>query len=318
MGIQMREHNLLTVAVSVATVWSSPESPRSMDEPALQRPARIVEWLAGMAIADKLDLCDSNRIQTQLLYGATVIAVEERGDWVKVHIPAQHTRKSASGYPGWVPKRQLTEASMPPSEGLWAEVTARKAVLYGDDLHPMEELSFLTRLPVLTEADEWVRVNTPEGSAFLKAEDVRLVDDAQAGGCSATVTAAETKHAGQRIVEQGTRFLGLPYLWGGMSAFGYDCSGFAYNMHLALGIVIPRDASDQVQQGTAVERTELEPGDLLFFAYEEGKGRVHHVGIYAGDNRMIHSPDSGSCIETVNLAEYKLIKEHCASRRYWV
>ncbi|WP_162875106.1 C40 family peptidase, partial [Enterobacter cloacae] len=79
------------------------------------------------------------------------------------------------------------------------------------------------------------------------------------------------------------------------SSYGYDCSGFAYSMYASQGITIPRDASDQALAGTEAASNQLRPGDLLFFAYEEGKGRIHHVGIYIGDGKMIHSPDSKSC-----------------------
>lgn len=90
------------------------------------------------------------------------------------------------------------------------------------------------------------------------------------------------RHIGHGIVEQGTRFLGLPYLWGGVSSYGYDCSGFAYSMHRYFGISIPRDASDQAKQGALIEKEHLQPGDLLFFAYEEGKGSIHHVAFTPG------------------------------------
>jgi gamma-D-glutamyl-L-lysine dipeptidyl-peptidase len=88
-------------------------------------------------------------------------------------------------------------------------------------------------------------------------------------------------------------------------------------MHRYSGISIPRDASDQAKQGTLIEREQLEPGDLLFFAHEDGKGAIHHVGIYAGEERMIHSPESIKAVEIVELDSFKLTKEHCVSRRYW-
>jgi cell wall-associated NlpC family hydrolase len=73
----------------------------------------------------------------------------------------------------------------------------------------------------------------------------------------------------------------------------------------------------QAKHGREIERADLLPGDLLFFANDEGKGSVHHVGMYIGDNQMIHSPDSASSIEIVSLQGYKLEKEHSVSRRYW-
>ncbi|MCZ8512674.1 NlpC/P60 family protein [Paenibacillus filicis] len=304
----------MIAAVSVATVWTKPESPRLMDEPALRHPADLRAWLAHMSVADKLDLCEANRVQTQILYGTLVLAEEERDGWVKVLIPEQATRKEARGYPGWVPRRQLMpEPEGWPATALQAKVASGRAWLYSAPSAPIPhlELSFLTVLPVLETGEEWVKVRTAEGSGFLRAADVRLTDDLSAPG------PAPEGGVGQAIVKQGEAFLGLPYLWGGMSSFGYDCSGFAYSMHRAFGLSIPRDASDQARHGKPVEKDRLEPGDLLFFAHEEGKGAVHHVGIYAGNGRMLHSPESVKSIELIDLSGYRLAAEHCASRRYW-
>jgi hypothetical protein len=307
----MTEMKRMTVVVSVATVWTKPESPRTLDEPALKHPAEIRQWLKSMKVDDKLDLYEANRVQTQILYGASVLVVEELEDWIKVLIPQQGTRKDALGYPGWVPRCQLIKETIAPAESKKAEVISDKVWLYTSPSELLIELSYLTSLPVLEETEEWVKVKTPEGMGYLKAGEVRLID----GPPMAPIPVED--HIGRGIVEQGKRFLDLPYLWGGMSSFGYDCSGFAYNMHKYFGISIPRDASDQAKQGTLIEKEQLEPGDLLFFAHEEGRGNIHHVGIYAGFKQMIHSPESIKSIEIVDLSSYKLAKEHCVSRRYW-
>ncbi|WP_321166588.1 MULTISPECIES: C40 family peptidase [unclassified Paenibacillus] len=300
----------MIVAVSVATVWTKPESPRPLDESALKHPVEIREWLRRMTIDDKLDLWEGNRIQTQILYGTSVLVAEELEDWIKVLIPQQGTRKEALGYPGWVPRCQLVIEPEAPAGLKRAEVITAQAWLYRNPSERSIELSYLTSLPVLDETEQWVKVKTPEGAGYLKANEVRLSD-------GSLIPEPGEGHIGCGIVEQGRRFLDLPYLWGGMSSFGYDCSGFAYSMHRYFGISIPRDASDQAKQGMLIAKEQLEPGDLLFFAYEEGKGAIHHVGIYAGDNRMIHSPESIKSIEIMDLSSYKLAKEHCVSRRYW-
>ncbi|MFM9281472.1 C40 family peptidase [Paenibacillus jiagnxiensis] len=304
----------MIVSVSVATVWLSPDSPRPIDAPALAAPVSVGEWLKSMSMEEKLDLYSGSRIQTQVLYGTEVVAVEEQGEWLKIVIPDQSTHKEPAGYPGWVPKCQLTKCPADTEYNVFVEVFAAKAILQIEPAGaaaPVMELSFLTRLPLLEERGDEVIVSTPHSPGRLAKQDVRITGSLPASPESIG------KLTGEQIVQDGQRFLGLPYLWGGMSAYGYDCSGFAYSMHKAQGILIPRDASDQSQQGRSIQREELEPGDLLFFAYDQGKGRVHHVGIYAGENRMLHSPDSSGCIEIVDLGTYKLKDEHCVSRRYW-
>jgi cell wall-associated NlpC family hydrolase len=298
------------VAVVVATVWTTPEAPRSIDMPALQNPADIEGWLTGMSLEDKLGFYEKNLVQTQALYGTVVEVLEEQEDWVKVAIPDQASRKNERGYPGWIPRCQVKENSEylnARERGIWAVVCCPKAQLYKNEKESSITLSFLTQLPVLSKDKDWITVATPDGPQRLQASEVIVTDGGPRKG-------AQT---GSRIVETGKKFLGLPYLWGGMSAFGYDCSGFAYSMHRSQGIIIPRDASDQAKQGKLISADELAPGDLLFFAHDEGKGAVHHVGIYAGDGFMIHSPETISSIELIPLRGYKLEKEHALSRRYW-
>lgn len=99
----------------------------------------------------------------------------------------------------------------------------------------------------------------------------------------------------ENIVKTGFLFSGIPYLWGGTSTKGVDCSGFTKSVYYFNGIILPRDASQQVFAGEEVDIKngfgKLEPGDLLFFGSkkEDGKEKVTHVAIYIGDNDFIHS-----------------------------
>ena len=100
----------------------------------------------------------------------------------------------------------------------------------------------------------------------------------------------------EELVATSKQLMGLPYLWGGTSAKGVDCSGFTKTIYFMNGMVIPRDASQQVHTGKLVDSTKnwenLQRGDLLFFgtpATDSTKERVVHVGMWLGDNKFIHS-----------------------------
>jgi hypothetical protein len=101
---------------------------------------------------------------------------------------------------------------------------------------------------------------------------------------------------GEKILQTAYRFMGVPYLWGGTSAKGMDCSGFTKTVYFLNGIILPRDASQQVHTGELVDTKNgwqnLQAGDLLFFgtkANGEKKERITHVAIYIGDGDFIHA-----------------------------
>jgi gamma-D-glutamyl-L-lysine dipeptidyl-peptidase len=294
------------VNVPVATVWTSYNSARDLDVAAISNPADINRWLEGLTFDTRLGLCEQNLVQTQLLYGEEVIVIEEKENWVHVIIPDQPTSKNKNGYPGWVPSSQLVKCPLDWNiiEGPVVIITNPKTFLEESYI----ELSYQTILPLLKEGEGKVLVKTPDGTDLLNSDHVTISES----------LANRYKGNGTNIVTDGKRFLNLPYLWGGMSSYGYDCSGFSYSMCKANGYTIPRDAHDQANAGLEISVEEIKPGDLLFFAYEEGKGRIHHVGIYYGDGKLLHSPNTGKTVEIISLAGTIYEKELCAARRYWV
>lgn len=103
----------------------------------------------------------------------------------------------------------------------------------------------------------------------------------------------------QSMLDKASDYLGVPYLWGGTTPAGFDCSGFVQYVCRANGISIPRVADDQLHgPGTYVSKSQLEPGDLVFF----GSGDyASHVGMYVGDGMMIHAPSTGKVIQYTSI-----------------
>jgi gamma-D-glutamyl-L-lysine dipeptidyl-peptidase len=97
------------------------------------------------------------------------------------------------------------------------------------------------------------------------------------------------------LVRTAKQFVGLRYLWGGLSPWGYDCSGLTWAVYRAHGITIPRDADAQFAAGKAVALSKVEPGDLLFYEHPV----VGHVAMYVGGGLMIESPNSRSEVRIV-------------------
>lgn len=104
--------------------------------------------------------------------------------------------------------------------------------------------------------------------------------------------ASSRELTGENVIKMAKKFLGVPYMWGGTSIKHVDCSGLSSCTYRMLGVLLPRNASQQVKVGTEVPMDKLEKGDLLFFgrAASEGKPeKISHVAIYLGDGKIIHS-----------------------------
>lgn len=298
------------IDVSVATVWTDPDIARPIDEPALTNPALPWKWTKSMTYEEKLWLVGN--LETQALLGMKVTVLDKEGDWVKVAVHGQPTPREEIGYPGWMPVEQLTTNKKFKrflEKKPFAQVNSPTAWLYDDPKlkKSFMEISFNTRLPIIAETKHTVKVLTPsDEQKWMKKEDVQIYHSVE----------EIPEPTADDLLKTAYQFMGLPYLWAGTSGFGFDCSGFTHTIYKAHGITIPRDSSVQAVHGTPVAEEDLQPGDLIFFAYDEGKGRVHHVGMYIGNGKMIHSPNTAS---TVRIDDYRAPgygEEYAGARRY--
>ncbi|HEX3899251.1 MAG TPA: C40 family peptidase [Mycobacteriales bacterium] len=296
------------VAVSVAEVWAGRHKVKAVDRPAMQQPARLLTWLHRMTFYQRSHLFQ--RLATQVRYGEPVVALGSRGAYTRIRIPDQTGGRYPRGIIGWTASRQLApEPAGWESAANVATVTARVAqlrVVGGTHARPLA-LSYATTLPVIRVDARRVVVAVagPAQTGSLARRAVSIHAPA----------APAMKPSRRQVIAQARRFLGLPYLWAGMSAWGFDCSGLTSTVYSMLGIRLPRDAADQSLVGRAVARRRLKPGDLVFFSYSRRRSGIHHVAIYAGHGRVLQSPYTGAHVELTRLRGSYLNREYWGATR---
>ncbi len=187
-------------------------------------------------------------------------------------------------------------------------------VLYGERVKLLARRGGWTKIAVPDQPSPldrrgypgWVR-SWQLGPAFaaplvVTVRSARLANGTEVGFGSQVPRGAVTAGATRRLpatradlVRTAEGFVGLHYLWGGLSAWGYDCSGLTWAVYRAHGITIPRDADAQFAAGRPVSLARMLPGDLLFYE----RPVVGHVAMYIGGGRMIEAPNSRSEVRIV-------------------
>ncbi len=233
-------------------------------------------------------------VTSQVLHGWRVEVLERDGPWGRV--------RTGDGYSGWVRVEELAEVVAEAGlrvEGLSANVYRKPDV---KRRRAMMQVPWEGRLWELGEDGVWMRVRLGDGrEGFVHRGDV----------------AREWPRVGvQEMLAVGQRFLGVTYTWGGVSSFGYDCSGFVQMLMRQRGIGVPRDAQAQARwEGfVSIGVDEAGAGDVLFFG--ETEDEITHVGMCMGGGTFIHSTTEGKPgVQVSRIAEEPWRTRVCGARR---
>lgn len=181
-------------------------------------------------------------------------------------------------------------------------------VLYnGNTCYVRSDFLELTEIPYENQASP----NSPK--YFRQGKAIGSLPSGQTPSNPST-SDAPVNASGSDILAEAQKYLGTRYVYGGASPSGFDCSGFVYYVLKQLGFTSYRMLEDQITLGTAVDKSDLEVGDVVFFANTYGSG-ISHVGIYAGGGQFIHSPNSRSVVSYSDLTTGYWSNHYYAARR---
>ncbi|KLT73893.1 membrane protein [Neisseria arctica] len=132
---------------------------------------------------------------------------------------------------------------------------------------------------------------------------------------ASTDTQSSNRSDADQLISSAMGLLGVAYRYGGTSAStGFDCSGFMQHIfRRSMQINLPRTSAEQARMGVAVSRSDLQPGDMVFFSTVGG--RISHVGLYIGNNRFIHAPRTGKSIEITSMSNKYWNARYVTARR---
>jgi gamma-D-glutamyl-L-lysine dipeptidyl-peptidase len=199
---------------------------------------------------------DGAEMVSQLLFGEVAEILEIQNQWRKVQC-------TTDGYEGWMDEKLLTTFT----EEQMIQWTSERTVLFNSLLRIQTNMG-----PMNLTRGAYISSST-NSSFRIGKEDYTLL----------SVPEASLKNVGELALS----YLNSPYLWGGKTLFGIDCSGFTQMIYRFFHVELPRDAAQQVEKGTEISYDKMIEGDLAFF--KNAAGKVHHVGIVLSGNKIIHA-----------------------------
>ena len=209
---------------------------------------------------------ECSEMVSQLLFGECVKIVEVQDKWLKV-------RNISDNYIGWADRKMIDPFSLEAFQMLQMNAQPVKVCV------PLSQC---------WKKSSNEKVLLPASSVLWLNENNECVFGCEKYEYNFTEIFVQTSQPDKQIIHYARQFLNTPYLWGGKSVLGIDCSGLVQVVFSIIGIQLPRDASQQIEIGTTVTSLQqAKTGDLAFFANEEG--RVVHVGILINEEQIIHA-----------------------------
>jgi cell wall-associated NlpC family hydrolase len=254
----------------------------------LRKPTNLIQMVATNLSSGHASTSFLSEMSSQMVFGTQVEILAEEDRWV-------FTRQ-VDGYLSWTYKPYLTDVQLSPA----THIVLKPAITLHEALSKTSPI--ITRIfcgtyvKVEQTNGEWALISANK-PGWTKLENLRALADLP----------QTADHRRAQICEDAQRMIGVPYLWGGTSGNGIDCSAFARLLHRWVGIELPRDADMQSAQCKRVEAP-FQPGDLLFFGEDGGKRRISHVGVSMGGWQILHSSRSRNGVYPDDIQENEYLR----------
>ena len=232
--------------------------------------------------------------------------ISVNGDWAKI--------QTSSGKTGYTLSEYLVanESDVNPEEpaAYWFinadTLNVRSGA--GTDFDKITTLNRGDKVGYFDNNGEWARIQTSGKTGYVLLK--YLVDEKEKSvvvsrAPVATAATGEVTELAQQIANYSTNFQGIPYVYGGYSKNGLDCSGFVKYVYSHFGIAVPRSSGDYANFGKKVARENLRASDILLFDTDGGGWDVSHVGIYLGGDKFIHASTSKGEVIIMSFSEYR-------------
>ena len=243
--------------------------------------------------------------------GDTVVVLEDTGDgWYKVDY------NSVEGYMSGEYLDVATKADVTIGYGLVQTDGATLNIRSGpgtdyDVVYPLNDGSVVNIVGI---DNGWYKITTSGGLSGYVSSDYMVTCKDSAGSRGDGTAVAASSGLGQQVADYGLQFLGTPYVYGGNGPSCFDCSGFTSYVYRHFGYTLNRTASTQLSNGVSVSKSELQPGDLVFFKYNTSKA-ASHVGIYIGNGQFVHASTNTYTVKTDTLTSGHYANVYVGARR---
>ena len=244
-------------------------------------------------------------------YGDTAIIIRKTGNWYLVNYNL-HIGYMSADYLSVSTKAdvKLGTGSLDPSLTNVRSGSSTSSTV-------IDQLRAGQKVNILGFDNGWYKVRYDNTTGYIRSDLITLLEKpagnrGTAKPVSGSNSSANTVSMGQKIVNFAKSYVGYPYIYGGNSPSGFDCSGFVQYVFKQHGITLNRTATQQLKNGYKVSYSEMKPGDLVYFGYGS---TATHVGIYIGNGNFVHAENSSTGVVITSLSQsYYANRYLCAHR----